>query len=717
MMNLQVSTPIGVHENLDDLRQTIVRYLLTSIILLGIFEAWTTLRSEPFQSERFLLWLSLALVGILTMAFLGRFPLVARQLLVWGSLAWSLAAIWFFPSPWVPFFSLLGILASGLLIPASDLVYAIATFVFTGALVWAGQRSYPLADLLLAACLGLFVSFILRRTLLTALAWAWSSQQRSVQLLGEARKHRAEVSRALKSLEIAHSIQSKIQDELLVARRQADEARQMKERFAANISHELRTPLNLILGFSEVMYKSPETYGSVSWTPTLRRDIYQIYRSSEHLLSMIDDILDLSRYQMLDFSLAKESVPVGKPILEAVEIVRDLFVGAPVALETDLAPDSPVLNIDVTRIRQVVINLLKNARSFTSEGSVRVTARTEEDHVLISVKDTGEGIPQEKLSAIFDEFYQVDQSRSRKRQGAGLGLAICKRLIEAHQGRIWVESQEGAGTEFFFTLPLPAHKYDTQPALIPPLYDHLQPTGRNCLLVVESDPAIVSMIARRIGDLETIQVADASLLDEYVARYRPRAVIVNVFPGNSPPLKLKADYPVPVIQASLPSREWLARELAIGASLIKPVTSRQLSECLARYEQAKEILIVDDDREFVQLMNRYLQSSGKKYKVRFAYDGDEGWQSLCRQPPDVVLLDVIMPGRSGFDIVEEMKHNEALSKTEVILITGTHFDKDIADKYENQMHIQRAGGLTYAQMLACLEALVDVFKDEIVEGR
>jgi CheY-like chemotaxis protein len=364
-----------------------------------------------------------------------------------------------------------------------------------------------------------------------------------------------------------------------------------------------------------------------------------------------------------------------------------------------------------------VINLLKNARSFTSEGSVSITTRTEEDHVLVSVKDTGEGIPQEKLSAIFDEFYQVDQSRSRKRQGAGLGLAICRRLIEAHRGRIWVESQEGVGTEFFFALPLPAHKYDTQPALISPLYDHLQPTGRNCLLVVESDPALVSMIAHRMGDLETIQVADASLLDEYVAHYRPRAVIVNVFPGNSQPLKLDVDYPVPVIQASLPSREWLTRELSVGASLIKPVTSRQLLECLAHYEQAKKILIVDDDREFVQLMNRYLQSSGKKYKVRLAYDGDEGWQSLCQQPPDVVLLDVIMPGRSGFDIVEEMKHNEALSKTEVILITGTHFDKDIADKYENQMHIQRAGGLTYTQTLACLEALVDIFKDEVVEGR
>ena len=717
MMNLPVFTPVGVQENLNELRRTIVRYLLAAIILLGSFEAWITLPSQPFQFQRFLLWLSLDLVGFLTLAFLSRSPRAARHLLVWGSLAWFLAAIWFLPSPWTPFFSLLGILAGSLLVPASELVYALATLVFTGALVWTGQRSYPLTDLLLASSLGLFLAFILRRTLITALEWAWSGQQRSDQLLQETRQHRAEVSRALKSLQIAHTIQRKIQDELLVARKQADEARQMKERFAANISHELRTPLNLILGFSEVMYKSPETYGNVSWTPTLRRDAYQIYRSSEHLLNMIDDILDLSRYEMLDFSLYKEPVPISKTLLEAIEIGRDLFVDAAVNLETDLAPNLPVLDIDVTRIRQIVINLLKNARSFTNKGFVRVTAHVEQERVVISVKDTGEGIPQEKLPAIFDEFYQVDQSRSRKRQGAGLGLAICKRLVEAHAGTIWVESQEGVGTEFFFTLPLPAHKYQALPISTFDLGQVLQPTSRQCLLVVESDPTMVSMIARRLGDLETIQVKDVSVLGEYVTRYRPQAVIVNTLPGNAQPVKLNGDYPIPVIQISLPSQAWLAKELGISTSLIKPVTSKRLAECLAQYEHAKDILIVDDDREFVQLIYRYLQSSGKKYKVRFAYDGDEGWLSLCQQPPDLALLDVVMPGRNGFDIIDEMKRTPSLLKTEVILITGTNFDRDIAEKYENQMHIQRQGGLSYAQMLACLKALVDVFKGDIVEGR
>jgi signal transduction histidine kinase/CheY-like chemotaxis protein len=726
MTNLEVFAPHGLRENLDELRETITRYLIVSVILLGAFETritvWLTLPNDPLQSNKFFIWLSLCLLGILARAFLDRSPILARHVFVWSCLVWFLAAVWVFPASWVPFLSLLGILTFGMLVPGFEFVAPIAILVLTSALVRTGQRSYPLPDLFLAFCMNLFLAYVLRKVLLTALDWAWWSQQRSEQLLQETREHRAVVSNALKSVETSYIIQRKIQDELVVARKQADEARRMKERFAANISHELRTPLNLILGFSEVMYKSPETYGNVSWTPTLRRDVYQVYRSSEHLLEMIDDVLDLSRYEMLDFSLYKELVPISTTILEAVDISRDLFAGSAVALETDLSPDLPMLEIDVTRIRQVLINLLKNARSFTAEGFVRVTACMEKDsvekeRVVISVKDTGEGIPKEKLSSVFNEFYQVDESRSRKRQGAGLGLAICKLLVEAHEGSIWVESQEGVGTEFFFALPLPTSKYHLLPVSTSDLSEVLQVTSRQSLLVVESDPILVGMLARRLGDLEIIQVEDVSLLDEYVNRYRPCAVIVNTLPGNLQPVKLNGDYSIPVIQVSLPSQAWLAKKLGISTSLIKPVTSNQLLDCMARYKHLKDILIMDDDREFVQLIYRYLQSSGREYNVRFAYDGDEGWKSLCQQPPDLVMVDVVLPGRDGLEIIEEMKLNPSLAKTDVILITGMQFDNELKEKYESQVQIQRRGGLSYNQILACIKAIVSVSSTSVPPGQ
>jgi signal transduction histidine kinase len=701
------SLSAGVHKYLCELQQTILSYLLISTILLGGVEAWITLTPESFSVLIFLFWLSPCLIGVGGLAFRNRNLAAARHLFVWGSLLWFLFAVVVFPHVWIPFFGVAGILITSLLVAGSELVFAAAVYGLAGAFVWTGLRSYPLSDLLLALGIGLLLSFILRRTLLLALEWSWSSQMRSDQLLRETREHRADLIRAMKSLETTSAIQRKIEDELLIARKHADEARRMKERFAANISHELRTPLNLILGFSEVMYKSPETYGKVTWTPTIRRDIYQIYRSSEHLLKMIDDILDLSRFEMADFSLYKESVPISQTIMEAVEISRGLFSGSDVLLETNLSPDLPILSIDVTRIRQVIINLLKNARSFTSKGYVKVSARMEKSRVVISVKDTGEGIPTEKLSAIFEEFYQVDQSRSRKQQGAGLGLAICKRLVEAHEGSIWAESQEGIGTEFFFTLPLPSQRYHPHSLITSDLGQVLQPITHPCVLFVEKDPAMVSMLSRRIGDLEIIQVQVPSLLNEYIARYRPRAVIINTFPGNTEPIRIDANGSLPVIQISLLSQAFLAKELGISRCLTKPVTFSQLMECMAYYDSVKDILIIDDDREFVQLMSRYLQSSGVEYKIRFAYDGDEGWRSLCQQPPDLVMLDVIMPDRDGFEIVAEMEHTPSLSKTKILLISGTDFEEKMKEKYKSQMHIERKDGLSLAQVLACVKVLIN----------
>ena len=130
---------------------------------------------------------------------------------------------------------------------------------------------------------------------------------------------------------------------------------------------------------------------------------------------------------------------------------------------------------------------------------------------------------------------------------------------------------------------------------------------------------------------------------------------------------------------------------------------------MSRYPDARDILIVDDDREFCQLIHRYLQSSSRKYRVRFAYDGQEGWAALCKQPPDLVILDVIMPGMNGFEIIERMKQDPVFASTSVALITGTHFDRDIQEKYESQIHIYQQNGLSYKQTLGCIKALTGVF--------
>jgi CheY-like chemotaxis protein len=212
-----------------------------------------------------------------------------------------------------------------------------------------------------------------------------------------------------------------------------------------------------------------------------------------------------------------------------------------------------------------------------------------------------------------------------------------------------------------------------------------------------------------VGGLEIVQVDDPDMVEEVASRCHPCLIIDNSFQGKDHPALASFEEAVPVLQVSLPSQAWLAKELDISTSLIKPVTSSRFLSIMSRYPHARDILIVDDDREFCQLIYRYLQSNSQKTRVRFAYDGEEGWAALCKQPPDLLILDVIMPGKSGFEIIELMKQNPEFTKTNIVLITGTQFDRDIQEKYESQIHIFQQNGLSYRQTLSCIKALSAVF--------
>ena len=251
---------------------------------------------------------------------------------------------------------------------------------------------------------------------------------------------------------MSYETQRHLQAQLVFARQQADEARRLKERFASNISHELRTPLNIILGFAEIMHLTPEVYGDVSLPPKLQRDIYQIHRSSRHLLEMIDDVLDLSHIELSQFSLSFERTDLNLFLSETVEMVSNLFKGKPVALIINIPDELPEIEIDRTRIRQVMINLLTNAQRFTPAGNVTLTVKAHDHEVSFEIADTGVVIPEDQMSLIFEEFFQVDYSLSRAHGGAGLGLAITKRFVEAHKGQLHVVSHQGKGLLFTFDL-------------------------------------------------------------------------------------------------------------------------------------------------------------------------------------------------------------------------------------------------------------------------
>ena len=251
--------------------------------------------------------------------------------------------------------------------------------------------------------------------------------------------------------------------ELQNARTTAEEAKHFRGQFLANMSHELRTPLNAIIGFSETMLKFPAMYDSVDLPDAYRADLNQIYTSGRQLLSLINDILDLSKVDAGKLDLNIRNVPL-EPIIDMVIATAQGLVGErPIRLERDYTPPLPVVLADEARVRQVLLNLYSNATKFTESGSITLMVRTVEEGIRISVKDTGRGIDSRYLETIFEEFKQADPNGRDPRSGAGLGLAISRHLLTLMDGRIWVESEVGKGSTFHMVLPAYQEGATTRP--------------------------------------------------------------------------------------------------------------------------------------------------------------------------------------------------------------------------------------------------------------
>jgi signal transduction histidine kinase len=232
--------------------------------------------------------------------------------------------------------------------------------------------------------------------------------------------------------------------------RQLESASKHKSEFLANMSHELRTPLNAILGYTELILDN--IYGDVS--EKVRDVLIRLEKSGRHLLGLINDVLDLSKIEAGQLTLALADYSMKEVVQTVFTAVESLAAEKHLALKVSVPPDMPLGHGDERRITQVLLNLVGNAIKFTEAGEVRVEVGAPDDTFLVSVADTGPGIAPADQERIFEEFHQVDSSSTRKKGGTGLGLSIAKRIIEMHGGRIWVESSPGRGSTFWFRLPI-----------------------------------------------------------------------------------------------------------------------------------------------------------------------------------------------------------------------------------------------------------------------
>lgn len=539
-----------------------------------------------------------------------------------------------------------------------------------------------------------------------SLAWMSKSYNRSNELLEQLRDERGSLARTHKALEDAYVRIERMNYALIEARGVAENARQLKAEFAANISHELRTPLNLIIGFSETMANAPETYRGVTWIPALRSDIDHIYQSSRHLSSLIDDILDLSALDARRLGFVLQDAAIGDVIEQAVDLVQDLFRAKNLYLKADIAPDLPCVRIDTTRVRQVLINLLTNASRFTQTGGVTIAARLEQGEIRVVVQDTGIGIAPQDVSKVFEEFAQVDGSAARKHDGTGLGVPLSKRLIESHGGTMWLESQPGDGTTFYFTLPISSQAASS---LAPSSVNAIKALANyhKPILVYESDPLLLRTIRRHLSGYDVIQLKQEDDVLAFIEQHQPMSLIVNTRDAQQAniPWELVPD-DLPVIRFGMIGNLKAAQALGVHDYIIKPVLRERLLgaiESLGR--SVRDVLIVDDDPEVVELIARMLQTVGNTYHPLKAFGGADALARLRNEKVDLVLLDMFMAGMDGMAVLKEMKADAVLSEIPVIIISAQH--PDVA-RAENGLDVQltRTANPTTVETLNYLEALI-----------
>ncbi len=463
-------------------------------------------------------------------------------------------------------------------------------------------------------------------------------------------------------------------------RKLAEEANRLKSRFLSMVSHELRTPLNLIAGLSEILLQERER-GKRSLPSLYRKDIEQIYVSAQHLGRLIGDVLDLASSEVGQLRLANELLDLGETLEMVAATGRQLANDKGLAWQDSLPATKLWVWGDRTRLRQVALNLVSNAVKFTSSGEVRLHVDVQDGQAVVAVSDTGLGIARGEQGLIFDEFRRSEQASARGYGGLGLGLAISKRLVEMHGGKIEVRSsgEEGAGSSFSFTLPL------IEPETI---HSEEQPLAlgseQKILLLTNqsgSGERLREHLVQKGYEVEMVQIERSEDWLAPVLKAPPGAVVLDMAIAPTQGwniLKMLKENPatraIPLLFYSLNKDHGAILELDY---LTKPVGTAELGRALEYQKLSadenkteKVFLIVDDDPATLEMHVRIVQSRLGAHQVLRARNGREALELMQQQRPDLVLLDLMMPELDGFGVLEAMREKDGTRDIPVIVLTG-----------------------------------------------
>lgn len=501
--------------------------------------------------------------------------------------------------------------------------------------------------------------------------------------------------------------------EAVEGRRLAEEANRLKSRFLSIVSHELRTPLGLITSLSGVLLQESECIDARTCR-VKRQDIERIYVGAQHLDSLIRDVLDLARSDVGQLRLIGEPLDLTE-VLRAVAVIGEqLARDKGLAWRADIPASLPPVWGDRTRLRQVTLNLINNAVKFTTRGEVSLSATVDRRGVTVTVADTGLGIPPEEQAAIFDEFRQSERTTARGYGGLGLGLSICKRLVEMHGGQIGVRSsgKEGEGSAFHFSLPVMEGQ-----------------EGARCALGADGETRRVVLLAREAGEADLLRehltrrgfAAEVHLVGEDgewlpgLLGVLPDVVLLDLGLTSERGweiLKVLKENPatrnIPVLFHKLADAEGKGSLLELDY-LTKPVGSAELAQALISRgllepdgcgQAGKRILVVDDEPAVLEMHSRIVEAQAPGYQVLQARDGRQALEVLRRERPDLVLLDLMMPGLDGFGVLEAMREDPAAWSIPVIVLTGQVLtEEDMARLNRSVVSVLQKGLFTVEETL------------------
>jgi signal transduction histidine kinase/CheY-like chemotaxis protein len=465
------------------------------------------------------------------------------------------------------------------------------------------------------------------------------------------------------------------------ARDEAAAASKAKSTFLANMSHELRTPLNAIIGYSEMLLEEADDLGQEALKP----DLDKIRGAGRHLLGLINDILDLSKVEAGKMDVFAEEFDVGAMLGDVGATIEPLVARNGNTLEVHRAPDLGTMRSDKVKVRQVLFNLLSNAAKFTREGRITLAARRLAgeggDRLEFAVSDTGIGMTPEQVARLFEPFSQADASTSRNYGGTGLGLALTRHFCRMLGGDVTVASEAGEGSTFTVTLP------QAYPGLTGPVPEPDDEGHAGTVLVIDDERATHELLKRELGarGYRVVHAPGGAEGLRLAREVRPDAITLDLVmpePDGWAVLRaLKADpelHDIPVVLLTVLGDREMGYALGASDYLTKPIDVGLLTRALNRHQgddgREPRVLVIDDDPGTREVLRRALAREG--WTVAVAVDGYKGLAFLRRSRPAVVLLDLMMPGMDGFEVLDAMRRNEAWRDIPVVVITAKDLTRE-----------------------------------------